>query len=149
MEYPDAVRLASMYNPPPAGGADGRIPGACRTMAISNTGDMLPISGALPASQWLAEAELWWEANCVPGVEMRFGGEYLPYALEIDHLKSQETGRGWGTEAMTRIVQWADANGVTLMVMPAGYSHPNPRLVEFYSRFDFDSDNGGETMYRM
>lgn len=64
--------------------------------------------------------------------------------------------QGTGTQVMQRIVQWADANGVTLALTPSSdFGGNKKRLTAFYKRFGFVENKGrnrdyeiSESMYR-
>ena len=71
--------------------------------------------------------------------------DYTPSEVEVADITARHKGRGLGTQAMTRLVGAADELGIDLMLLPVGSpgDKKHERLVEFYERFGFSSDDEG------
>ena len=71
--------------------------------------------------------------------------DYTPSEVELADITARPKGRGLGTKAMARLVGAADELGIDLMLLPVGNpgDKKHERLVEFYERFGFSSDDEG------
>ena len=118
--------------------ADTSPPPPVQTAASAEFVDAPPLSLASNAERLrLAYGE-------VEGVSVSLE-DYTPNEVEVVDITARPKGRGLGTQAMTRLVGAADELGVDLMLLPVGNpgDKKHERLVEFYERFGFSSDEQG------
>lgn len=61
----------------------------------------------------------------------------------LSNLFSRIPGKGHGTDVMKKAVEYADQNGLTIVLVVGRYAYPdgrgldNKQLVEFYKKFGF------------
>jgi GNAT superfamily N-acetyltransferase len=71
------------------------------------------------------------------------------FVLEKIVVKEEERGKGSGTEAMKRLMDWADKSGQTVALTPDPVHGGNKkRLIEFYKRFGFKPNKGKNKDFR-
>lgn len=91
-----------------------------------------------------------------PGLKLSLGGRDQNVTLHRIELPSDLRESGAGTQVMQRIMEWADAGGITVALSPtADFGGSKRRLAGFYKRFGFTNNAGAnknyaisETMYR-
>lgn len=119
----------------------------------------LPASAGLESLSGHSEAQAFAKSlrDEFPGLKLSLGGRGQNVTLHRIELPRNMRESGIGTQVMERIVEWADAGGVTVALSPtADFGGSKRRLADFYKRFGFTDNAGGnknyaisETMYRL
>jgi GNAT superfamily N-acetyltransferase len=93
-----------------------------------------------------------------PGLKLFIGGRGNKLRLSQIELPKEQRGKGIGTQIMNEITDWADSNGLVIVLTPStdfGATSVS-RLKKFYKGFDFVENKGknkdftvSDSMYRL
>jgi GNAT superfamily N-acetyltransferase len=88
-----------------------------------------------------------WFKNGIAAVKL---AHIVDGKVMLSNLYSRVPGKGYGTDVMKKAVEYADKNGLTIVLVVGRYAYPdgrgldNDQLVEFYKKFGFTVAEDGQ-----